>query len=136
MPSADDVSIWTSKDRFSAKRLRTVADELNPEKRAVIEQKSAFRSMLNVSIFNIPNELIDYVAQHITPSLCEFRVGKKIILFTKDMITKVFGIRSGQRPVVELKKFEHTELRDVYKGSNPRPDIPTAIKVQIGRAHV
>ncbi|KAM0852456.1 hypothetical protein ACQ4PT_051741 [Festuca glaucescens] len=48
------------------------------------------------------------------------------------MITKVFGIRSGQTPVVELKKFEHSELRDVYRGSNPRPDIPTTIKVLKG----
>ncbi|KAM0856902.1 hypothetical protein ACQ4PT_048813 [Festuca glaucescens] len=48
------------------------------------------------------------------------------------MITKVFGIRSGQTPVVELKKLEHSELRDVYRGSNPRPDIPTTIKVLEG----
>ncbi|KAM0881745.1 hypothetical protein ACQ4PT_032754 [Festuca glaucescens] len=132
MPSAEDQAKWTSKDRFAAKRLRVVADELKPEKRAIIEQKSAFRSLLNVSPFNIPNELIDYVAQHITPSLREFRVGKKRIVFTRDMITKVFGIRSGQTPVVELKKFEHSELRDVYRGSNPRPDIPTTIKVLKG----
>lgn len=52
-------SKWTSKDRFAAKRLRTVADKLVAEKRAIIEEKSAFRSLLNVSPFNIPNELID-----------------------------------------------------------------------------
>ncbi|KAM0891832.1 hypothetical protein ACQ4PT_026127 [Festuca glaucescens] len=132
MPSAEDQAKWTSKDRFAAKHLRAVVDELKHEKRAVIEQKSAFRSLLNVSPFNIPNELIDYVAQHITPSLREFRVGKKRIVFTRNMITKVFGIRSGQTPVVELKKFEHSELRDVYRGSNPRPDIPTTIKVLKG----
>ncbi|KAK1615268.1 hypothetical protein QYE76_020785 [Lolium multiflorum] len=89
MASAEDQAKWTSKDRFAAKRLRVVADELNPEKRAVVEQKSAFSSLLNVAPFNIPNELIDYVAQHITPSLREFRVGKKRIVFTRDMITKV-----------------------------------------------
>jgi hypothetical protein len=132
MPSAEDQAKWTSKDHFAAKRLRGVADELKPEKRAVIEQKSAFSSLLNVAPFNIPNELIDYVAQHITPSLREFRVGKKRIVFTRDMITKVFGIRSGQTPVVELKKFEQSALRDVYRGSNPRPDIPTTIKVLKG----
>ncbi|KAM0898286.1 hypothetical protein ACQ4PT_022021 [Festuca glaucescens] len=45
------------------------------------------------------------------------------------MITKVFGIRSGPRPVVLLKRSENHALRDVYRGTSPRPDIPTAIKV-------
>ncbi|KAM0926733.1 hypothetical protein ACQ4PT_003358 [Festuca glaucescens] len=82
-------SKWTSKDRFAAKRLRAVVDKLDSDKRAIIEQKSAFRSLLNVSPFNIPNELIDYVAQHTSPVLREFKVGKKRIVFTKDMVTKI-----------------------------------------------
>ncbi|KAM0825388.1 hypothetical protein ACQ4PT_069595 [Festuca glaucescens] len=122
-------SKWTSKDRFAAKRLRVVADKLDSDKRAIIEQKSAFRSLMNVSPFNIPNELIDYVAQHTSPVLREFKVGKKRIVFTKDMVTKVFGIVSGCKPVVSLKRSEQSSLRDVYRGSNPRPDIPTTIKI-------
>ncbi|KAM0930286.1 hypothetical protein ACQ4PT_001034 [Festuca glaucescens] len=122
-------SKWTSKDRFVAKRLRSVADKLDSDKRAIIEQKSAFRSLLNVSPFNIPNELIDYVAQHTSPVLREFKVGKKQIVFTKDMVTKVFGIVSGRKPVVSLKRSEQSSLRDVYRGSNPRSDIPTTIKI-------
>ncbi|KAM0926732.1 hypothetical protein ACQ4PT_003358 [Festuca glaucescens] len=122
-------SKWTSKDRFAAKRLRAVVDKLDSDKRAIIEQKSAFRSLLNVSPFNIPNELIDYVAQHTSPVLREFKVGKKRIVFTKDMVTKVFGIVSGCKPVVCLKRSEQSSLRDVYRGSNPRPDIPTTIKI-------
>ncbi|KAM0843062.1 hypothetical protein ACQ4PT_057953 [Festuca glaucescens] len=117
------------KDRFAAKRLRAVADKLDSDKRAIIEQKSAFRSLLNVSPFNIPNELIDYVAQHTSSVLREFKVGKKRIVFTKDMVTKVFGIVSGCKPVVSLKRSEQSSLRDVYRGSNPRPDIPTTIKI-------
>ncbi|KAM0914864.1 hypothetical protein ACQ4PT_011238 [Festuca glaucescens] len=122
-------SKWTSKDRFATKRLRSVADKLDSDKRAIIEQKSAFRSLLNVSPFNIPNELIDYVAQHTSYVLREFKVGKKRIVFTKDMVTKVFGIVLGRKPVVSLKRSEQSSLRDVYKGSNPRPDIPTTIKI-------
>ncbi|KAM0898757.1 hypothetical protein ACQ4PT_021738 [Festuca glaucescens] len=122
-------SKWTSKDRFAAKRLRAIADKLDSDKRAIIEQKSAFRSLLNMSPFNIPNELIDYVAQHTSPVLREFKVGKKRIVFTKDMVTKVFGIVSGCKPVVSLKRSEQSSLRDVYRGSNPRPDIPTTIKI-------
>jgi hypothetical protein len=50
---------WLSKDRFAAKRLSVVGREISPAKRTVIEQNSAFRALLNVSPFNIPNELID-----------------------------------------------------------------------------
>jgi hypothetical protein len=85
--------------------------------------------LLNVSPFNIPNELIDYVAQHTSPALREFKVGKNQIVFTKDMVTKVFGIVLGCKPVVPLKRSEQSNLRDVYRGSNPRPDIPTTIKI-------
>ncbi|KAM0839824.1 hypothetical protein ACQ4PT_060060 [Festuca glaucescens] len=119
---------WTSKNHFAAKRLRTIAARLTDTKRAVIEENSAFRALLNIAPFIIPNELIDYVAHHTTPGLREFKVGKKRILFTADMITKVFGIRSGPRLVVLLKRSEHHAMRDVYRGSSPRPDIPTAIK--------
>jgi hypothetical protein len=85
--------------------------------------------LLNVSPFNIPNELIDYVAQHTSPALREFKVGKNQIVFTKDMVTKVFGIVLGCKPVVPLKRSEQSNLRDVYRGSNPIPDIPTTIKI-------
>jgi hypothetical protein len=68
---------WCSKDRLTAKRLRTLADGLSHIKRAIIEQHSAFRAFLNVLPFNIPNELIDYVAENTTPALREFKFGKK-----------------------------------------------------------
>jgi hypothetical protein len=53
---------WCSKDRFATKWLRSLADGLSSVKRVVIEQHSAFKALLNVLPFNIPNELIDYVA--------------------------------------------------------------------------
>jgi hypothetical protein len=107
---------WCSKDRFAAKHLWSIADKINPAKRAVIEANSAFRALLNVSPFNIPNELIDYVAENVTPALREFKVGKKRLVFERDMVTKVFGIRSGPKPVVLLKRSEQS-------------DLPTTIKV-------
>jgi hypothetical protein len=103
---------WCSKDHFAVKRLRSVADKINPAKRDVIEANSAFRALFNVSPFNIPNELIDYVAENVTPTLREFKVGKKGIAFERDMVTKVFGIRSSPKPVVLLKR---SELSDFWK---------------------
>jgi hypothetical protein len=109
--------------------LRSIADSLSPEKRGVIERYSAFRAFLNVPAFNIPNELIDYVAENTTPALLEFKVGKKRIVFKPGIVTKVFGICSGPRPVVLLKRSEQHDLRDVYRGGQSRPVIPTAIKL-------
>ncbi|KAM0880409.1 hypothetical protein ACQ4PT_033595 [Festuca glaucescens] len=120
---------WTSKNRFAAKRLCPIAVGLTPEKRAVIGENSAFRVLLNISPFIIPNELIDYIMRHTTSELREFRVGKKRIVFTADMITKVFGICSGSRHVVLLKRSEQHAMCDVYRGTSTRSDIPTAIKV-------
>jgi hypothetical protein len=49
------------------------------------------------------------------------------IVFNKYMVRKVFGIRCGDRPVQLLKKSDNSELRDVYKGANSRPDLHVAI---------
>jgi hypothetical protein len=45
------------------------------------------------------------------------------------MVSKKIVIRSRPNHVVLLKKSEQCELRDVYRGGNPRPNIPTAINV-------
>jgi hypothetical protein len=70
------------------KQLRSVVDRLDPAKRSIIEAHSAFRSLLNVSPFNVPNKLVDYVVEHTTPALREFKVGKKRIVFKADMVSK------------------------------------------------
>jgi hypothetical protein len=109
--------------------LSTVAHELSPAKKTVIEENSAFRALLNVSPFNIPNELIDFVADT-TPQLREFKYHKNRIVFTRDMVRKVYGIRCGNRPVELLKKSEPSDMHDIYKSqANSRPDIATAINV-------
>ena len=117
---------WLSKDRFAAKRLRTIADELSPDKREIIEKHSAFSSLLNVSPFNVPNELIDFIAVSMSYQLREFNYRGKRILFTKDMVSKVFRIRSGDRPVNLLTKSVHSKLRDAYKGGLARLPILNA----------
>jgi hypothetical protein len=119
--------MWCSKDRFAAKRLRSLSKELQPEKKEVIAANSAFSALLNVSPFNIPNNLIDFVARHITPSLREFKYHRNRIVFNKYMVRKVFGIRCGDRPVQLLNKSDNCELHEVYKGANSRPDLHVAI---------
>jgi hypothetical protein len=110
--------------------LSTVAREISPAKRRVIEENNAFRTLWNVSPFNIPNELINFIAVHTTPQLCEFKYHKYMIIFTREMVRKVFGICCGNRPVELLKKSEYSEIRDIYKSpTNSRPNIATAINV-------
>ncbi|KAM0850084.1 hypothetical protein ACQ4PT_053320 [Festuca glaucescens] len=125
----DGIGHWVSKDRFAAKRLHALAADLDGPKRRIIEEQSAFRALLNVSQFNIPNALIDFVASHTSPGLREFKFHKKRIVFTKDMVRKVFGIRCGDRLVVQ-KKGEHPELRQMYiEEGQSRPFIQHAVKL-------
>ncbi|XP_071679327.1 uncharacterized protein [Lolium perenne] len=125
----DGIGHWVSKDRFAAKRLHALAAELDGPKRRIIEEQSAFRALLNVSPFNIPNALIDFVASHTSPGLREFKFHKKRIVFTKDMVRKVFGIRCGDRLVVQ-KKGEHPQLRQIYiEEGQSRPFIQHAVKL-------
>ncbi|XP_051221996.2 uncharacterized protein [Lolium perenne] len=125
----DGIGHWVSKDRFAAKRLHALAAELDDPKRRIIEEQSAFRALLNVSPFNIPNALIDFVASHTSPGLREFKFHKKRIVFTKDMVRKVFGIRCGDRLVVQ-KKGEHPQLRQIYiEEGQSRPFIQHAVKL-------
>lgn len=120
---------WQTKARFAPKRLRTIGDKLNADKRAVIEQKSAFRAFLNVSPFSMPSELILWVAKHTNPGLREFKYKQNRFVFTKDMMRKVYGILCGPNPVVLLTRSVQSDLREVYKGEGDRPDIPTAVKL-------
>ncbi|KAM0827702.1 hypothetical protein ACQ4PT_068020 [Festuca glaucescens] len=125
----DGIGHWVSKDRFAAKRLHALAANLDGPKRRIIEEQSAFRALLNVSPFNIPNAIIDFVASHTSPGLREFKFHKKRIVFTKDMVRKVFGIRCGDRLVVQ-KKGEHPELRQMYiEEGQSRPFIQHAVKL-------
>ncbi|KAM0837695.1 hypothetical protein ACQ4PT_061463 [Festuca glaucescens] len=120
---------WCSKDHFAAKRLHTLAIELVAPKRIIIKEQSAFRALLNVSPFNIPNDLIDFVAAHTSPGLREFMFHKKRIVFTRDMVKKVFGIRCGNMLVVQ-KKDEHPELRQMYiEEGQSRPFIQYAVNL-------
>ncbi|KAM0858361.1 hypothetical protein ACQ4PT_047884 [Festuca glaucescens] len=82
----DEIGHWVSKDRFAAKRLHALAVDLDGPKRRIIAEQSAFRALLDVSLFNIPNALIDFVASHTSPGLREFKFHKKRIVFTKEMI--------------------------------------------------
>lgn len=46
---------------------------------------------------------------------------KKTILFTRDMVHKIFNVPSGPRAVELLKRNERCELRDIYRQGSRAP---------------
>ncbi|KAM0910916.1 hypothetical protein ACQ4PT_013801 [Festuca glaucescens] len=108
--------------RFGAKRLRKFVDnELNDAKRAVIAML-CFADIARISKFHVPEELLEWVVMNIDPKLREYRHKvSKPILFTRDMLTKVFNVPSRGRPVERLKNSEHMELRNVYRDGDRAP---------------
>ncbi|KAM0920103.1 hypothetical protein ACQ4PT_007752 [Festuca glaucescens] len=108
--------------RFGAKCLRKFVDnELNDAKRAMIAT-SCFADLARISKFHVPEELLEWVVMNIDQKLREYRhkVSKPIV-FTRDMMTKVFNVPSGGRPVKRLKNSEHTELRNMYRDGDRAP---------------
>ena len=123
--------IWMSKDRFGAKRLSILADNLSPAKKQIIQSKSAFRALLNVAQFRIPNELTDFVAAHTSARLREYKLRKNQMVFTTDMVRKVFGIRCGSKPI-DLSitgGAELDEIRALYHAGKKRADLATTINI-------
>nr|XP_040244747.2 uncharacterized protein LOC120964301 [Aegilops tauschii subsp. strangulata] len=117
----DESSDGSFSTRFSASRLREVAEkELNANKRAVLE-KSSFGSLLKIRPFSVPLELIDWVVMRIDTKHSLFSHKKKTILFTRDMVQKKINVPSGPRVVELLKRNERCELRDIYREGTRAP---------------
>ncbi|KAM0875762.1 hypothetical protein ACQ4PT_036585 [Festuca glaucescens] len=108
--------------RFGGKRLRKFVDnELSAAKRDVIAT-SCFADLARISRFHVPEELLEWVVMNIDPKLREYRhkVSKPIV-FTRDMMMKVFNVPSGDKPVERLKNTDHTELRNMYRDGERAP---------------
>ncbi|XP_048538175.1 uncharacterized protein LOC125516965 [Triticum urartu] len=114
---------------FSASR--EVADkELNANKKAVLEKSSfgTFKSpsgtfhfvCVSVAMFFIWNCIAMFFVLEF--DMCLFVSHKnKTILFTRDMVHKIFNIPSGPRAVELLKRNERCELRDIYREGTRAP---------------
>jgi len=76
---------------------------------------------LNVSAFSVPSDLLDWVVMKIDPKKAVFSHKKKSILFTKDMVRKIFNVPSGSRPVELLRRNEPHVLREPYRVGSRAP---------------
>ncbi|KAM0877230.1 hypothetical protein ACQ4PT_035635 [Festuca glaucescens] len=116
--------------RFGAKRLAKVVQKSMSRAKKAIIAKTPFKHLLNVASFAAPPmELIEYVVKHTNPKLREFRHKTRSILFTRDMVVKVLGVPSGNRPMVYLKRTQQSELRDLFKNDKGCVTIAKAIEV-------
>ncbi|XBI65622.1 hypothetical protein VPH35_045431 [Triticum aestivum] len=108
--------------RFAAKHLREVAKtKLNPSKRRYINE-TGFGDLTSISPFAAPHDLMEWLTMNIDTDSCELRLSQnKVIVFTRDMVKKVFNIPSGNRPVELFKRHEHCELHNIYHKNGRAP---------------
>ncbi|XP_010236711.1 uncharacterized protein LOC104584223 [Brachypodium distachyon] len=110
-----------------AKRLHDVIREHISAPKKIIIEGTGFGDCLRISAVTIPNELTEWIVMNIDHKLREFRVCNKSIVFTRDMVKKVFNVPSGVRPV-ELLKRGHSKLCKIYSVAGRAP-IARAIEI-------
>ncbi|KAI4971655.1 hypothetical protein ZWY2020_002569 [Hordeum vulgare] len=114
--------------RWSAKRLREIANTVKGKKRDVIS-KSSFGDLLHISPLPPPPEvLVDFIVMRIDTKkrLLKLTDRKKISL-TRDLVKKIFNVPSGSRPL-EFGKRGKADFCEIYLEGERAP-IPTTVSV-------
>ncbi|XP_044330675.1 uncharacterized protein [Triticum aestivum] len=106
--------------RFSATRLRQVANSQSEKKKDILS-KGSFGSLLNINSFSVSADLLDWVVMKIDTNSALFSHKRKSILFTKDMVRKKINVPSGSRPVELLRRNEPHVLREPYRVGSRAP---------------
>ncbi|KAE8796890.1 hypothetical protein D1007_28015 [Hordeum vulgare] len=114
--------------RWSAKRLREIANTVKEKRRDVIS-KSSFGDLLHISpLPPPPEELVDFIVMRIDTKkqLLKLSDHKKIQL-TRDMVKKLFNVPSGSK-LLEFGKRGKADFREIYLEGERAP-IPTTVSV-------
>ncbi|KAE8812747.1 hypothetical protein D1007_10072 [Hordeum vulgare] len=114
--------------RWSAKRLREIANTVKGKKRDVIS-KSSFGDLLHISPLPPPPEaLVDFIVLRIDTKkrLLKLTDRKKIPL-TRDLVKKIFNVPCGSKPL-EFGKRGKVDFREIYLEGERAP-IPTTVSV-------
>ncbi|KAI4970652.1 hypothetical protein ZWY2020_001566 [Hordeum vulgare] len=126
-----DMGIYIT--RWSAKRLREIANTVKGKKRDVIS-KSSFGDLLHISPLPPPPEaLVDFIVMRIDTKkrLLKLTDRKKIPL-TRDLVKKIFNVPYGSKPLA-FGKREKADFREIYL-ERERAPIPTIVSV-LSNAH-
>ncbi|KAI4985456.1 hypothetical protein ZWY2020_018086 [Hordeum vulgare] len=112
--------------RWSAKRLREIANTVKEKKRDVIS-KSSFGDLLHISpLPPPPEELVDFIVMRIDTKKRLLKLSDhKKIQFTRDMVKKLFNMPSGSKPL-EFGKRGKADFREIYLEGERAP-IPTTV---------
>ncbi|KAI5012513.1 hypothetical protein ZWY2020_024779 [Hordeum vulgare] len=108
--------------RFTPKRLHELAkSKLNPTKRKYIDE-TGFGDLESISPFIVPHDLMEWLTMNIDTGKRELRLNRnKVIVFTRDMVRKVFNIRSRNKLVELYKRHEKCDLRNIYHENGRAP---------------
>ncbi|KAI4987456.1 hypothetical protein ZWY2020_020256 [Hordeum vulgare] len=128
------VSDGVFSQRFASKHLRQIAkSKLNPTKRKFIDE-TGFGDLKNISPFIVLHDLMEWLEMNIDTGKRELRPNQnKVIVFTRDMVKKVFDIPPGNRTVVLYKRHEQCELRNIYHKNCRAPISHTVHALQKAR---
>ncbi|KAI4995180.1 hypothetical protein ZWY2020_035083 [Hordeum vulgare] len=103
--------------RFLATRLRQIANH-QPKKKKDVIRKCSFGSFLNINLFSVPVDLLDWVVMKIDPVKALFSHGQKSILFIRDMVRKknqcTFWVKIVYMDFVEVPHLLASEHRIDY----------------------
>ncbi|KAL6650912.1 hypothetical protein ACP70R_009837 [Stipagrostis hirtigluma subsp. patula] len=86
------------KHRFSAKRFAKVISSLSDTQKSYVV-KYGFANLLNIVDFKVPTPFLEWVMNHMVVGVAEFIHKDKSIKFSRNMVTQVLGIPSGQRAI-------------------------------------
>ncbi|KAF7097923.1 hypothetical protein CFC21_099702 [Triticum aestivum] len=124
--------IWTGicayQTRWSAKRLRKIANAIKGKKRGVIS-KSTFGDLLHISpLVPPPEALLDFIVMRIDTKKCLLKLNdRKKTPFTRHMVKKIFNVPSGSKSL-EFGKRGKAKFRDVHLDGE-RATIATTVAV-------
>ncbi|KAE8793215.1 hypothetical protein D1007_32222 [Hordeum vulgare] len=108
--------------RFTAKRLHELAkSKLSPNKRKYIDE-TGFGDLKSISPFTVSHDLMEWLTMNIDTGKRELRLNRnKVIVFTRDMVRKVFNIPSRNKLVELYKRHKKCDLRNIYHKNGRAP---------------
>lgn len=70
----------------------------------------------------MPIRLVKWIMRHVDPLICEFRYKHRVIVFSRELVSKILGLQNGNAALVLSGDSEAVnELRELYKEGERAP---------------
>lgn len=127
----NNVDVEHFKTRFSVYRIRELLPTFVDVQQEWVHQ-AGFGSLLSMSEFSVPVKLVRWMLKYMDPLLCEFRFRNKVIVFNRDLVSKILGLENGNVPVKLSGPLDDVkDLREGYMDGE-RAKIKKCIQVLKG----